>query len=76
MASSVRLNLMLAHNDDKVITPICANRVDFWGAHHKNLTIIVNIPAKKRPGAASLLAPEGLPLWRELKNAFVMSLNF
>jgi len=67
---------MLAHNDDKVITPIYRDRVDFWGIHHKSHTIVVNTLFKNASNPAPLLASKPLPPWKKLKNTFVMSLNF
>jgi len=67
---------MLSHNGDKVITPIYAGRMDFWGIHHKNHTIIVNISPLKALKAAPPLALKPLPSWIAPKNTFVMSLNF
>jgi hypothetical protein len=67
---------MLAHNANKVITPISGVRVDFCDARHKNHTFIVNIVFKTKPHPAPVLACKPLPPWSELIDTFVISLNF
>jgi len=67
---------MLAHNANKVITPISRDRVDFCGIRHKNHTFIVNIVFKKNPYPAPVLVCKPLLPWSEQIDTFVISLNF